>query len=176
MSIWSRRRRWTTQKRWQVSANGPFLEQHVRVYTGGTAAAVVAALQRAIPGCRSYTVADGGGTAVYRVEPLRVAGAGDDIVSWRQRLTLPAPPAPTTTVEPTAAASPTSPTTLPTATATGTPVPSPTTAQQPAPVLVQDVAVTRRGSSVVLLASYSINQPPQADVLATAVKALGPQR
>ncbi|GAB96732.1 hypothetical protein BJY21_003013 [Kineosphaera limosa] len=163
------------QRRWQLSANGRFLEQHVRVYTGGTAAAVVANLQRAIPSCTSYTTRDGGGTATYRVERLRVAGAGADIVAWRQKLTLPRA-VPQSTQAPTAPASPTSPTALPTAAATT--AAAPTTAVEPAQSheLIQDVAVTRRGSSVVLLASYSIDQAPQADVLATAVKALGPQR
>lgn len=145
------------QKRWQYSANGPFLEEHVRVYSGGTARAVVGALQRAIPRCTQYTTTDGQTSATYRVERLAVPGADAGVVTWRQRLTLPAPQPAATTA--------TSPATAPVPTATATTA---------APVLIQDVAVTRRGSSVVLLASYSVNTPPQPEVLATAVRALGP--
>lgn len=142
------------QTRWQYSPNGPFLEQHVRVYSGGTARAVVGALEKAIPRCSQYTSTDGQTSATYRVERLVVPGAGAGVVTWRQRLTLPAPQPATT-----AATSPAAPT---------------PTATPAAPVLIQDVAVTRRGSSVVLLASYSVNAAPQPEVLATAVRALGP--
>lgn len=160
------------QARWQYSPSGPFLEQHVRVYSGGTARAVVGALAAAIPRCTQYTSTDGRTSATYRVEKLSVPGADSGFVTWRQRLTLPEP-APATT---TPATSATSATALPT---TPTPASTPTAttgAAQPAPVLVQDVAVTRRGSSVILLASYAVSTSPQPEVLATAVRALGPSK
>ncbi len=142
------------QKRWQNSPTGPFLEQHVRVYADKTATAVVSGLAKAIPGCRGYTAADAsGGSATYTVEQLKVAGAPAGFVTWRQRLTLPAP-------QPASSASPGSP--------------APRTAASP--VLYQDVAVTRWGSSVVLLASYSVGQPPQPQILAGAVRALEAKR
>lgn len=160
------------QKRWQYSASGPFLEQHVRVYTGGAAAAVVARLKKAVPGCTTYTSTEGGSRATYQVQKLTVPGADGGIVTWRQRLRLPAPAPATSPTATTGEASPSRPTT-PTTTATAAP-----TAASPAagPELVQDVAVTRRGSSVVLLASYAVNQSPQPEVLATAVRALGPSK
>lgn len=160
------------QKRWQNSPNGPFLEQHVRVYADKTAANVMAGLSRAIPSCPGYTAVDaGGGSATYTVERLAVPGAGAGFVTWRQKLTLPQPSAAPTSV-PTSVPSATA---LPTATAAPTTA-APTTAapQAAAPVLIQDVAVTKRGTSIILLASYAVDVAPQPQVLATAVKALGP--
>lgn len=164
------------QKRWQYSASGPFLEQHVRVYTGDTAAAVVARLQKAIPGCTTYTSTEGGSSATYRVSKLTVPGTDAGIVTWRQRLPLPAP-APATTSATSGAsqqASPTRATQRRTDTGNGAASPAANSSPAAGPELVQDVAVTRRGSSVVLLASYAVNQTPQPEVLANAVGALGP--
>lgn len=144
------------QKRWQNTPSGPFLEQHVRVYADRTAANVVSALAQAVPACRGYTAVDAsGGSASYVVEKLTVPGADSGFVTWRQRLTLPAPQPATTPTDPSASAPP---------------------AASPAPVLIQDVAVTKRGTSVILLASYAVDTPPQPQVLATAVRAVGPSK
>ena len=138
------------QKRWQQTATGPFLEQHVRVYGDKTAATVVERLRRAVPGCSSYTATDAsGGSGSYRVSQLPVAGTRPGTVSWRQSLRLPGLGSPTGT--------------------SGTSTPTPAAS---GPLLIQDVAVTRKGSSVVLLASYSVNVTPQPQVLTTAVAAL----
>lgn len=153
------------QKRWQNSPNGPFLEQHVRVYADRTAANVMAGLSRAIPTCRGYTAVDAaGGSATYTVEPLSVPGAGAGFVAWRQKLTLPQPAPVTPTATQSATALPTSPAATP----------APSASQAPAPVLFQDVVVTTRGTSIILLSSYAVDVAPQPQVLATAVKALGP--
>lgn len=160
------------QKRWQNSPNGPFLEQHVRVYADQTASTVLNGLARAIPSCPGYTATDSsGGSATYTVEPLSVPGASG-FVTWRQKLTLP---------QPTAAATTQVPSPIPSATALTTPTtvaPSPTASAATAalaPVLIQDVAVTKRGTSIILLASYSVGATPQPQVLETAVKAVGPR-
>jgi hypothetical protein len=65
---------------------GPFLEQHVRSYTGDTAAAVIGAIQTALPGCREFEAAgDEDSPAVrFSVEPLTLSAAGPDTVAWRQ--------------------------------------------------------------------------------------------
>lgn len=159
------------QKRWQASAAGPFVEQHVRVYADGTARGVVAALKKAIPRCRSYEATDAqGGSSSYTVSQLALRGVGNQTVAWRQRVAVPAAtPAPsaaaTTRAGATPAATPAAPPAAPT-------TPSTAGSVAPAPVVVQDVAVTRRGTSIVLVSSYAVNAVPQADVLARAVRAI----
>ncbi len=148
------------QRRWQASAAGPYLEQHVRVYTDTTARDVLARLARALPTCIRYTATDSaGGSSSFTVERLSLPSASAQSVTWRQRLV---PPAATAT-----AAAPASPAS-PAATSTRSPTP---TGTPPAAQLVQDVAVSRVGSSIVLLAAYAVDATPNERVLDAALKA-----
>ena len=73
--------------RYAKGAVGPFLEQHVRSYTGNTAAEVIGAVQAALPGCREFEAAgDADSPAVrFTAEPLDLpAASGPDVVAWRQ--------------------------------------------------------------------------------------------
>lgn len=131
------------QKRWQ--SGNDYLEEHVRTYSDKTAQNVLVALRSALPTCTTYT----NGSSTYTVEKLAMPKAATDTVGWRQRLTLPAQPAPTSTASPTAAPTPQTP-----------------------HVLIQDVAVTAKGTSIVLLASYAVDVAPQPQVLTTPLQKL----
>ncbi len=144
------------QRRWQRAASGPFLEQHVRVYSGHTARDVVARLRAALPACSSYRQ----GAQTFTVRPITATGAGRSVAAWRQSAVLPLP-----TATPTATGSATTPATPAPPTATGS-----ATSAAPTATLVQDVAVLKVGSSVVLVSSYAVDTTPQPDVLAAAVR------
>ncbi len=76
-----------TSTRFSQGPVGPFLEQHVRVYRQDVVSGVVARLEKALPGCSTYTArgtsADSP-TATFTVEPLTVKGAPEGSVAWRQ--------------------------------------------------------------------------------------------
>lgn len=161
-------------KRWQQTPTGPFLEQHVRVYQGGTARDVLAALKEAIPGCRQYTATDArGGSSSFTVSPLSLRSATRDTVQWRQKL-VPAQPAPganTPAGGSTSESTTTSSTLTPGASTPAGTATSTSRATASTPVLTQDVVVARIGSSTVMLVSYAVDQTPSAALMDSALSA-----
>ncbi len=90
----------TGQRNWSRDAAGPYLEQHVRLYTGDTARTVIGGLHTALPTCTSYTATDArGGSSTFTVEKLTIPGAPRGTVAWRQRVpvAVPGPSTPTNT-------------------------------------------------------------------------------
>lgn len=161
-------------KRWQQTPTGPFLEQHVRVYQGGTARDVLAALKEAIPGCRRYTATDArGGSSSFTVSPLSLRSATRDTIQWRQKLE-PAQQAPEATTAPGGSTSESTTTSSTLTPGASTPTGTTTTtsrATASAPVLTQDVVVARIGSSTVMLVSYAVDQTPSTALLDAALSA-----
>lgn len=132
------------QANWESSTAGDNLEQHVRVYKGNTATSVATALHKAVPTCKNYEAKDAqGGKSSFTVEKLALRGIPNGAVVWRQRVDYPVPQAATATA-------------------------APKTVE-----VVQDVAVRRVGSAIVLLNSYGVAKTPDDTALTAALKALG---
>lgn len=139
------------QQNWSASIDGPHLEQHVRVYADDTATTVTDALREKIPGCTTYTAEDAdGGRSTFAVEKLPLAGVPSGTVAWRQRVRTPV--------------------FGPAESATGAATASPTVQTVE---VVQDIAVKRTGSAVILLNTYAVEKNPDDTALIAALKALG---